>query len=252
MSRFGSRDIHNVVIKEITTGKPVLYLETLTTSTTEVTAETVHARGGRGNPILISWDSDKEVVYNMQDALISPESLALLTGSELTKGSKPAHKKEVLTITESNGDLVVELTKSPSIGSNLFIFKTKHGYDIGEELTSDDFSITDNIITFTGNVQAGDKIIVDYYFDAPMTTKSITITADKFPGYYMLEGETLWRRESDGKDLPALYTMPKIKIQPNFTIENAAAGEPAVFDFNVIAYPSGENRQMVIIDVLED
>lgn len=46
--RFGSREISNVVVKEIGTGKPVLYLESLTVSTMEQTAEATYARGGRG------------------------------------------------------------------------------------------------------------------------------------------------------------------------------------------------------------
>ena len=45
MARFGSREISNVVIKEIATKKPVLYLETLTVSSMEQTAEVTYARG---------------------------------------------------------------------------------------------------------------------------------------------------------------------------------------------------------------
>lgn len=45
MARFGSREISNVVVKEIATGKPILYLETLTVSSLEQTAESVYARG---------------------------------------------------------------------------------------------------------------------------------------------------------------------------------------------------------------
>ena len=37
-------------------GAPVLYLDTLKVSTIEQTAETSDARGGKGNPKLISWD----------------------------------------------------------------------------------------------------------------------------------------------------------------------------------------------------
>ena len=37
-------------------GKPVLYLDTLKVSTIEQTAESVDARGGKGNPKLVTWD----------------------------------------------------------------------------------------------------------------------------------------------------------------------------------------------------
>lgn len=37
-------------------GVPVLYLDTLKVSTIEQTAETADARGGKGNPKLVTWD----------------------------------------------------------------------------------------------------------------------------------------------------------------------------------------------------
>ena len=37
-------------------GAPVLYLDTLKVSTIEQTAENTPARGGKGNPELITWD----------------------------------------------------------------------------------------------------------------------------------------------------------------------------------------------------
>lgn len=36
--------------------EPVLFLDTLKVSTIEQTAETADARGGKGNPKLITWD----------------------------------------------------------------------------------------------------------------------------------------------------------------------------------------------------
>ena len=42
MSRYGIREIANVVFRDIATLKPVLYLETLKTSSTEVTADAVN------------------------------------------------------------------------------------------------------------------------------------------------------------------------------------------------------------------
>lgn len=254
MSRFGSREIANVVLKDINTGKPVLYLESLKVSTMETGAETVYARGGSGNPKLIGWDSDREVTFQMEDALISPEALAKLAGNDVVTGAKPVHKKEVLTI---NGGVVttskVILTTQP-----IFVFTTERGSDIGTEITIDPATqITDNgtnstIDLSTSGLSDGTKIIVDYYYQSPATTKTIKITSDKFPGYYKLEAETLWRRESDGKDFPALFTMPKIKIKSGFTITMEAGGEPSTFSFECDAFKASDSTDMVIIDVLEE
>lgn len=64
--QFGVREIANVVLKAkaemkfgsktFSAGEPVLYFDTLKTSTVEGAATTVYATGGRGNARLVSWD----------------------------------------------------------------------------------------------------------------------------------------------------------------------------------------------------
>lgn len=249
MARFGSREISNVVVKEIATKKPVLYLESLTVSSMEQTAEAVYARGGRGNPKRIMWESDKEVMYNMTDALIQPESLALLLGSAIEDAlAKPIPKKEFLVV-GAGGTVTLAETPTTETGFEMFVFETTLGYDIGTELVvTTDYSIAADVITFTGLTE-GDRVIVDYYYDAAV--KTMTIDVDKFSGYYYIEAKSLWRRESDGVDLEAIFTMPRVKFTSNITVENAASGDPATFDFNVECFPD-EFGQQVVIDVVQE
>ena len=60
LDRYGIKEVADVTFYEInqdgTPGKPVLFLDTLKVSTIEQTAETADARGGKGNPKLITWD----------------------------------------------------------------------------------------------------------------------------------------------------------------------------------------------------
>lgn len=255
--KFGSRDVANVVLKNIATGRPVLYLDSLTVSTMDVTGSTEYARGGDGNPKRIAWDGDKEVNYSMTDALISSKALSLLAGSDLGTGIALAvHKKEGLAVTGVAGSKTVPvLVETPKLGENLFIFISDDGKTIGTEaVVATDYTITDGQISIVigGAIDlATDKfIIVDYYWASETTAQSILITADKFPGYFKLEADTLWRSETDGVDYPAQYTMPKIKIMPNFTIKGTPDGTPATFDFNVEAFPSGTNSLMAQLDII--
>lgn len=66
---------------------PVLYLDTLKISSIEETASSVSARGGIGNPELITWDFGKEITVNIEDALYTPAS------QSMTWGGKYATKK---------------------------------------------------------------------------------------------------------------------------------------------------------------
>lgn len=91
--RFGIREICNVVFRAKTKQKlgsrtfyknePVLYFDTLKTSNLEGAATTVYAQGGRGNPRLIAWEGERTLTFTMEDALLSPEGLSILTGAGL-------------------------------------------------------------------------------------------------------------------------------------------------------------------------
>ena len=73
------------------TKAPVLKFDTLKVSTIEMTAESSEARGGKGNPALISWDYGREITVNLEDALLSMDTL-----SHLFEGK--ANEDDVITI----------------------------------------------------------------------------------------------------------------------------------------------------------
>lgn len=85
LDRYGIKEVADVTFYTInkTTGqpeKPVLYLDTLKVSTIEQTAESVDARGGKGNPKLVTWDYGKEINVTIEDALFSAKSMAIMFG----------------------------------------------------------------------------------------------------------------------------------------------------------------------------
>lgn len=119
--------------------------------------------------------------------------------------------------------MIVTLSKPVASGKPAFFFKTTDGTSIGEKLTG---TASGAEVVFTGTgVAAGDLIIADYYYESTASAKSMTISSDVFPGTYLLEGTTMWRTEQ-GYDVEALYTIPKLKILPGFTIGMASSGDP--------------------------
>ena len=87
-------------------------------------------------------------------------------------------------------------------------------------------------ITSTGT------FMVDYYVIKPSATVTeLQIDAENFAGYYYVEADTLFRRQIDGKDLPANLTFPNVKIQSNFTFSMASTGDPSTFTFTMDAFP---------------
>lgn len=91
--KYGVREICEVVMrakarmqvgnKVFYKDEPVIYFDTLTTSSLEGASTTVYANGGRGNARLMSWDGERTLTFTMEDALISAEGLMILSGAGL-------------------------------------------------------------------------------------------------------------------------------------------------------------------------
>ena len=108
--KFGIREICDDVMKARTPMKvgkkvfykdePVIYFDTLKTSTLEGASTTVYATGGRGNTRLMAWDGERTITFTMEDALISAEGLMILTGAGLIEaGNGTTIKQHVIETT---------------------------------------------------------------------------------------------------------------------------------------------------------
>ena len=274
--KFGIREAVDVVFKALapvtigsTTfakGEPVLYFDSLKTSTTEGTATTVYAQGGRGNPRLIAWEGDKAITFSFEDALISAEGMAILTGAGLLEASGDGkirvHQKATVTGTIESKRVSVVLTDAiPANGTlvteDIIGFILDSNEEISERLGAGTGSAASvkfaNDTEQTGTV----TVLVDYYVDMTAGAKEITITADQFAGYYYIEGDTLFRRQADGVDLPAQLVIPNAKIQTNFTFTMAPSGDPSTFTFTADAFPgkvkgNKTNKVLYALQIIED
>jgi len=220
-------------------------MDTAKTSSMEGAATTVYATGGRGNTRLIAWEGEKTLTFTVEDALLSPVSFAMLSGAGLIKAgasdSTTVHFHQTTNaVFDTDGvlDLTDALETSEQIDkiAPLYIMKLdKYGDLTGELVTGGTVDNTGKKITVSGGTGA---VMVDYYVTKLANTVSeMQIDAGNFAGYYYVEADTLFRRQADGKDLPANLTFPNVKIQSNFTFSMAATGDPSTFTFTMDALP---------------
>lgn len=128
--KFGVREICDVVLKAkapqkignkiFYKGEPVLYFDTLKTSSMEGAATTVYAQGGRGNARLVAWEGERTVTFTMEDALISPEGFMILSGAGLIESSEntPIYQHVTETVDSSriikeNDTLKIKVSRKP-------------------------------------------------------------------------------------------------------------------------------------------
>lgn len=273
--KYGIREICDVVLKAkapqklgkkiFYKGEPVMYFDTLKTSTLEGAATTVYADGGRGNTHLVAWEGERTVTFTMEDALISSEGLSILTGAGLVDASElntglgmKVHVTERIQLDIDNFDgTEITLENVPVIDGGkddedyIYVMLLDANGDIkgqpyigsrvGEtnKIVIKEIPETERAIVYTitdePNLKTGDVILVDYYRYVDQGSQ-IEITADKFAGNYYLEASTLFR-DKNGKDLPAEFIIPNCKIQSNFTFSLASTGDPSTFTFTMDAFP---------------
>ena len=280
--KFGVREICDVVLKAkapqkignkiFYTNEPVLYFDTLKTSTMEGAATTVYAQGGRGNSRLVAWEGERTVTFTMEDALISPEGFMILSGAGLIEASagKPIYQHLTERVDRSVvkvGDtLEVPVSKLPYLPDNADgTFDGNYAFIM---LVKDDEIISEPYIPVHATIEANeagqyvmtvaphasydvdtdeqyelkeefplfDSVIVDYYTPHESEAMQIEITPDKFGGNYYLEASTLFR-DQRGVDMPAEFIIPNCKIQSNFTFTMASSGDPSTFTFTMDAFP---------------
>lgn len=92
------------------------------------------------------------------------------------------------------------------------------------------FTVEDALISKEGlEVLTGDK---DTAADGV-----IDISPNNFAGYYYVTAESLMRQEDNGEDYPITITLPRVKIQSNFSISMAPTGDPSTFSYVMDAFP---------------
>ena len=273
--KFGVREICDVVLKAKANQKvgnkifyknePVIYFDTLKTSTMEGAATTVYAQGGRGNSRLMAWEGERTITFTMEDALISPAGFMILSGAGLIEATDDKGIKvhtteqtdavavnaeaEIASVTitleeepffaEDEDFIYVMLLKNGEVATEPFIPASAEGKVVTllAEWTDKNGVARTNDLTPFFEAKASERIVlVDYYVERKGGVSEVTITPDKFGGYYYLEASTLFRN-TDGVDMPAEFIIPNCKIQSNFTFTMASSGDPSTFTFTIDAFP---------------
>lgn len=246
MPRFGVKEVADVTFYNLLTGKPELFLDTLKLSNLENGAESVYANGGSGSPRLVGWDFNRTATFNVQDALLNPKAISMQVGNDLKNQIETVYKREVLVSVAgvTAGTTEVDLAQSPNAGS-VTAHITSDGYEHGTEVVPT--TVGDPLVFSDVDLPVGETVIVYYTYDTTADAEIITISSDKFGGYYKAVGDTLWRNEKTGADEKVQIVIPKAKVSSAFTLTMQPDGEPSVFDFNLDVFKAPESTDMVKI-----
>ena len=291
--KYGIREICDVVLKARATmnvgnktfykDEPVIYFDTLKTSTLEGASTTVYAQGGKGNARLMAWEGERTVTFTMEDALISPAGLAILTGAGVINATEgtPVYQHIVETcvvgkdIPDGANDSIIKLshkayttkgTGQPTDASHpdyIYVMKLDADGNVisepyiytiaGSETEGDTITPSTTYPSSDTYVpKKGEVVLVDYYTKRTSGAQQIEITPDSFGGNFYLEASTLFR-DTNGQDVPAEFIIPNCKIQSNFTFSMASSGDPSTFTFTMDAFPAATrfNPEKKVLSVIQ-
>lgn len=220
LDRYGIKEVCDVTFYTINAnggkGTPVLYLPTLKVSTMEQTAESTDAKGGKGNPPLMTWDYGREFNVTLEDALFSAKSMAMSYGT-----AKVGESAGAITAT-------IDVHNWSSVPS------TVEAYGSEFALTSSNtvyYSSTSSSTTFASN--SFDYAILTIPSANIGSVKTIEISSNTYPGTYYVVGTTYARSEATGKDEIFMLEFPKAKILSESTLTMEAEGDPSTFNMNL-------------------
>jgi len=271
LDKYAIKEVADVMFYELDSkgapSAPVLYLDTLKTSTLSQSSETVDARGGKGNVKLLTWDTNKELTLELTDALFSAKSLGIMFGGTMTNNGDA---QEVLKTVRASDVTEYSTTANGSktyfgftIKDNIYaVLKTCASYfkydgnnvnpspvAPASSLTAADFDfMTFDLLDCTAvkdglavarNTTAGSEngIISDGI--------TIDITSNFNANTYYITGDTYARNVASGKDEFLQFIIPKGKVSAeDVSLTMEADGDPATFSMNVECLKS-ESGSMV-------
>jgi hypothetical protein len=265
LNQYAIKEVADVMFYELDSqgapSAPVLYLDTLKTSTIEQSAETVDATGGKGNVKLLSWNTNKEINLTLEDAVFSAKSLAMMFGGSVAT-SKPGKQEVLKTLRKSEfkpstSKLYVEIKDK-----KYYIDATKvlwYQYDsdnkvvlMNDQSSSPKIPVDEKSVPDGADFGTFDlldaSISEDTYSAAVIDGLTIDIKSEFDDRAYYITGDTYARNLDSGKDEFLQFIIPKGKISPeDVSLTMEADGDPATFSMTVNCLKSKDGSMIKLI-----
>lgn len=271
LDKYAIKEVADVMFYELDSkgapSAPVLYLDTLKTSTLSQSSEVVDARGGKGNVKILSWDTNKELTIEMEDAVYSAKSLGIMFGGDMkVYGNKQEVLKTLRYSLEDIKQVATDYLTFDIAGNKLYIAKTlvsafSYQKTDGTEVADPVPMAAATVNWTTGKNTDGTQAIDFITFDLLDCTSSATsrtanngvinggvtidIGAEFNSNTYYITGDTYARNVASGKDEFLQFIIPKGKVSAeDVSLTMEADGDPATFSMTVQCLKS-ESGSMV-------
>lgn len=264
LGRYGNRDIMDVSVlaydKGNLTGALKWFMDYANSAENTWESEKVYARGGSGAPRRIGFNSSREGMVSLTTQLYSLQQLASLAGKDVISATSNIFRRDVKKVVDNVGTLevtvdktVVDATGDGTVNaSDVLVYTYSNGIeDTANPVTVS--SITGSTLVVTG-VTAGTEVAVYYQWTTTSDAHKFTITADDFPDYCTIVGDTVFADEISGTMVDAQMIYYKAQLASNFSMSFSNTGDPSeiTFEFDLFAVTKDGEEKMAEMILYKD
>ena len=264
LDKYAIKEVADVMFYELDSkgapSAPVLYLDTLKTSTISQSSETVDARGGKGNVKLLTWDTNKEITLELEDAVFSAKSLAIMFGGTVRQNGATQEvlktlKADKFTDLNANHMASFEIKDATYYIDIQKVAWFKYVVDNSTKVASiapitqgaglsaipadADFGTFD-LLDALSAAEGGSSIVSDGL--------EIDVTAEFGDNTYYITGDTYARNVASGQDDFLQFIVPKGKVSAeDVSLTMEADGDPATFSMTVQCLKSESGSMIKLV-----
>ena len=275
MEEFGVKELYDIVIKttqpmvfcgrEYEKGEPLLFLERAQVAMLNQNRTRVYARGGKENRRLILWETNQPIQLQIQQGVISYESLSLLTNNVIETTEKhrvPLTQRFQNQLPDGEKYIKLPLKKPINTNKEIYVYDNK-GNKVPKQDTSllavdkqneeDEQTYSEVWIdnqnedgTYKGYQYKEGFIVNSYYTDE---IKVLNIGENVLHGYLKLEAKTRAKDDTDGYEKTGIFVIPKMRIMSDLSIRLGDSITPMVYGFTVEGEPVGPYNETKVCEM---
>lgn len=233
------QDTAEVLVTKKKNGKVVMMGEAQVAGISQSVSEEI-LRGGIGNKAIFMIRSDKEMTLNVTSATFDMDYLALTQGVEINESGTAEVTKSANLKVEGGA---VAIPNAPS-GLSTAILRDKDG-------SQDEVAVVTGSITLPEGSVASDGDVVEVFYKASVTGRSIELNAAKFSDKYKVEYRTIAYNVENASVYSDIYFIFEETIPSgNFdlSLESGSAYAPEL-NFTVMS-PVGTDEMGQMIEEL--
>lgn len=215
-------DIYDMILVDKKT-KEIIISDTLTSCSIECTTSSTTVPGGKGNAVLATLSSSKEITITTEMPTFNFDLLARQMGADIIKAAGKTMKIETVTL-DSNKSATLSATPA---GASIDVFG---------ESGKQSAAVTTNKITVAGGKE-GDTVKACYEVNTTQeNTEVVEINAKNFPTGVEMYLTSILIDNEENIVADITYHFPSVKMSADFSQSTASERDanPSTYTFTVI------------------